>query len=536
MSSRADVARLIKLSPVRLRAKQSDASRSSTSSPVVAVFAEDARVVADLRLPPARPGGADRHVDVVALPSIADVNAIAALAHSLANRTVVIFASSDLRLPHARDIAARFAAHAAAIGIVTAAHDAPDLPARIAHELAAAQARALPPTATEPPHAIAPATTAMDQPTAQAIVAQARALLARRLSETPAFIDTLVFWSLAAWAHARFDVSPRLILDARDPRADHARALRLLRWLAPAPRLVSRTIAVHVLPLIARERPTLLLDDAAGAMLLRRDMRALIAAGARADGTFLLSRTRHDARSDFHPCAAPLALATTFAPPDEILTHAIVLPMAPNLTLSTDARDNIGAPPPEALALRPALQSLAAWAAHDTRAPNLPPFLSAAARDTWLPLFTLAQTIGGDAPARIRAAASQLDAPDYLVGDTTPLALLRDIRAAIGIDTDADVPSKQIIDELTRVAESPWSRCDFGAPLSARGLARRLARFDLKPKVFHVKDGDGERLFTVRGYRGVALVGAFARYLADPVAIGVLSAMPAKPVGQDPPD
>lgn len=521
MSSRADVARLIKLSPVRLRTKQSDASRS-TVAPVVAVFAEDARLVADLRLPPRAPGGAERTVDVVALPSIADAHALHRLARSLAGRAVVIFASSELRARHARDLIATFAEHAAAIGVVAAAHTAPNIAALIAEELAAAGARALPASPTEPPRAVAPYAGAMDQPAAQSVIAGARTLLARHLTESPAFLDTLVFWSLAAWAHERFDVSPRLVLHARDPRADHARALRLLRWLTPAPRLVSRTIAVHVLPLIARERPTLLLDDAAGAMLFRRDMRALIAAGARADGTFLFARSRH-ARSDFQPCAAPLALATAIAPPDDIVTHAIVLPMAPNLALAHDARETVGAPPPEALSARAALQSLATWAAQNAGAPSLPPFLSPAARDTWLPLFTLAQAIGGDAPARVLAAASQFDAPDYLVADMSPLALLRDIRAAIGVDTETDFPSRHIIDELTRVAEGPWSRCDFGAPLSPRGLARRLARFDLKPKVIHMKDGYGERLFTVRGYRGAALAGAFARYLADPVAIGVLA-------------
>lgn len=537
MSSRADVARLIKLSPVRLRAKQSDASRSTSSSPVVAVFSEDARAAHDLRLPPLRPSGAERGVDVVVLPAITDKNALTTLTRQLANRAVVIFVSSDLRLLHARDIAAKFAAHTAAIGIVTAAPDAPDLLARIAQELDAAHARALPPTASEPPRAIAPLDAAMDQPTAQDIIAQTRTLLARHLTESAAFIDTLIFWSLAAWAHARFDVSPRLILHARDPRADHARALRLLRWLTPVPRLVSRTIAVHVLPLIARERPTLLLDDAAGAMLFRRDMRALIAAGARADGTFLTARTRNG-QSAFHPCAAPLALATTLAPPPEILTHAIVLAMAPNLTFANGAREEIGAPPAEVLSLRAALQSLAAWAAQTASAPELPPFLSAAARDTWAPLFTIAQSLGGDAPARMLAAASQFDAPDYLVADTSPLALLRDIRAITGIDTDADVPTKHLIDELQRTPESPWAQCDWGAPLNARGLARRLARFGLKPKVIHMRanDGHGERQFTIRGYRGQALVQAFARYLADPVAIGVLAQASAPPPAESPPD
>lgn len=230
MSSRADVARLIKLSPVRVRSRQSGASDvASLSTPVVAVFAEDARLVADLRLPPLKAARAERHVDVVILPSIADTHALTRLARSLAHRAVVIFASSDLRAAHARTLGATFAEHVAAIGIVATTHTAPNIATLIAEDLAAAQARALPPSASDQPRAIAPTTTAIDRTTAQAIVADARALLARYLTETPALIDTLIFWSLAAWGQ-RFDIAPRLILHARDPRADHARALRLLRY------------------------------------------------------------------------------------------------------------------------------------------------------------------------------------------------------------------------------------------------------------------------------------------------------------------
>ncbi|MEQ1866193.1 MAG: hypothetical protein ABL996_16270, partial [Micropepsaceae bacterium] len=162
------------------------------------------------------------------------------------------------------------------------------------------------------------------------LVEHARALIGRYLSEPPAAVDTLVFWCLHAWTHARFGVSPRLILHGRDPRADHGRALRLLRWLTPGPRLVSRATAATVLELLAHERATLLLDDAANAILLRRDMRVLIAAGARQDGMFLVQRGRRK-ESAFRRCAAPLAIATSLPPPEAVLAHAIVLPMAPAL-------------------------------------------------------------------------------------------------------------------------------------------------------------------------------------------------------------
>jgi Protein of unknown function (DUF3631) len=350
-----------------------------------------------------------------------------------------------------------------------------------------------------------------------ALVDRARALVARYLAEPPAAIDTVVFWCLHAWTHSRFDVSPRLILHGRDPRADHARALRILRWLVPNPRLIVRTTSLHVLDLLAHEAATLIFDDAAQAILARRDMRALIAAGARRDGMFLTRRAKSGAA--FRPCAAPLALATAQAPPRDVLAHAIVLAMTPALIDDGHARPSIGEPPAEALALSAAFQAFAERLANqELLAPNLPSFLSAAARETWTPLFALARAVGGDAEAAIRAAASQFAAPEHLEPPTSPLALLRDIRRLVGIDGQP-VSSTLLVELLTRDSDSPWVACDWGTKLTPRGLAQRLARFDLKPHVIFPPNAAA-----FRGYKAETLMNAFARYLDDPVASALLRA------------
>jgi hypothetical protein len=259
----------------------------------------------------------------------------------------------------------------------------------------------------------------------------------------------------------------------------------------------------------------LLFDDAAHAILARRDMRALIAAGARCDGHFLVRRAKGGA--PFRPCAAPLALATARAPPEDVLAHAIVVPMAPALIDDGRMRPVIGEPPAEALALRDAFQAFAERLANqELVAGDLPSFLSAAARETWAPLFALARAVGAEAETAIRAAASQFATPDHLEPPTSALALLRDIRRLVGID-DQPVSSLGLVDELTRHPDSPWVACDWGAKLTPRGLAQRLARFDLKPQVIHPVNGP-----SFRGYKAEALVNAFARYLDDPVAIALL--------------
>ena len=349
------------------------------------------------------------------------------------------------------------------------------------------------------------------------LIERARALIARHLAAPPAAIDTLIFWCLHAWAPPRFDVSPRLILHGRDARADHARALRVLSWLTPKARLIARATSYSVLDLLAQERATLLFDDAANAILGRRDLRALIAAGARRDGMFL-GRRAPGKQTPFRSCAAPLAIATARPPPDDVLTHAIVVPLTPALVDGGAERPPIGEPPDDALALHAAFEALSRRLANEQLAPTapLPPFLSAAARETWTPLFAFAQAIGPEADAAVRAAASQFASPEHLEPPTSPLALLRDIRRLTGID-DQPVSSTRLVEQLTRDLDSPWVACDWGSRLTPRGLAQRLARFDLKPQVIHTNNGP-----SFRGYKAEALVNAFARYLNDPVAIAVL--------------
>jgi Protein of unknown function (DUF3631) len=231
-----------------------------------------------------------------------------------------------------------------------------------------------------------------------------------------------------------------------------------------------------------------------------------------------LARRMAGKKTPFRSCAAPLALATCFAPPGDILTHAIVVPMAPALTVGGAERAAMAEPPDEARALRTAFQTFAARLANRQLAPTapLPPFLSATSRETWAPLFALAQALGGEAEAAVLAAASQFASPEHLEPPTSALALLRDIRRIAGIDGQP-ASAKFLIDELTRDPDSPWAASDWGCKLTPRGIAQRLARFDLKPQILNPPNAA-----PFRGYKAEALLTAFARYLDDPVARAVL--------------
>jgi hypothetical protein len=444
---------------------------------------------------------------IVGLPAFwpADEDgALAPLLRKLASRAVVVWAESGAEglrraLRHAEMSAVQ---GARAVGVFNPGFQ-PDRPSGVAAEVAVqvagvlhdAHARALPAQGRLVGRAVLPWTAPVD---AAAMFGALRAFIGRHLAEADEALDTIALWCLHTWCALDFNLSPRLVLQANDARADHAQALRLIGWLTPSPLLVSRAIAAHLLPAIAAEQPTLLIDDVAGGMLYRRDMRALLAAGAHPDGTFLSQRTKRNPAGTI-ACFCPAAIATTVVLPDDLRARSVVVPMVP--APAGRARAALGDPPAEVLALRAQMQAFAA------SIETLPE--GGVARATWQPLLSLAALIG--TPIAERAAGAMVRLSRAAPPPASNLALLADIRAIFGVDpAAARIPTAQMIDKLAGDPELAWASARRGRKIDARDLAERLAHFGVRPVSLRMPDGA-----IVRGYRGDDLAEAFARYLPD---------------------
>jgi hypothetical protein len=439
----------------------------------------------------------------------------------LAERAVVIWPETDDGgLARAHRHAQLFArAGATAVGVVSHAPDiTKPLPAnmpkfafrdRADAALAAAKALALPALAGRGVRAVAPWPERTDL---ARLFADTCAFLSRHLAEPRPAIETIALWSLHAWgARAEtklFDLSPRLILRAVDPRADHARALRLIAWLTPAPLLVSRAVAAHLLPVIHDERPTVLIDDVTGGTLYRRDMRTLIAAGAHRDGMFLTRRSK-SIESGRGFCFAPTAIATASVLPEDVRALAVAVPMTPAPPGDPRPRINLIDPPDEVLALRAHMQAaIGALLKDRPSAAAAPSTLGPRAAENWHPLLTLAQCIGADVAARAAEAAVQFSAS--APPPASNLALLRDVRDLCAVGGQSRITSHDMLEKLVADPDRPWATVFRGRPLNPRTLAERFATFGLRPRVVRKPDG-----VYARGYYGEELVDAFARYLSD---------------------
>jgi hypothetical protein len=444
-----------------------------------------------------------------------DAAEVSRVLRKLKGRAVVVWPDpADDGFALARGHAAMIAdAGATAVGIVRTREGYTANDARVCADAALrdALACAVPAQGARAGRAVVPWPDAID---AGAMFGAARGVLARYLAEPATTLDALVLWALHAWcvraggdAHAPFEISPRLVLAANDARADHARALRLIGWLTPAPLIVARTVAAHAVRALATEQPTLLIDDVAGGMLYRRDMRTLIAAGAQRDGLFLGAATKRN-RSGRMACFAPTAIATAAVLPDDLRVRAIVVPMMP--APAARARAALGDAPDDVLLLRAQMQAFAVATPVDLLAAEalMPRAFGTASRENWAPLVAIAQAIGAACARRAVAAAQTLQA-----GDPAPasnLALLADIRALVPMGEGQGLATAHIIERLTADTERPWAVIRRGRKLDARELADRLRTFGVRPVTLRL----GDDAFA-RGYRAADLRDAFDRYLTD---------------------
>ena len=164
---------------------------------------------------------------------------------------------------------------------------------------------------------------------------------------------------------------------------------------------------------------------------------------------------------------------------------------------------------PEAAALR---ERCEAWGAQHVEAlaahrPDLLGLFNRAA-EVWWALLAIAEQAGGDWEARARDAAREFasggdgtdDVPDQV-------QLLLDIQDAF--EDKSVISTEGLLAKLNDLDESPWGSRRKGEGLDARGLARMLRPFKVKPK--QVRIGDGTR----KGYHVDQFEDAFARHLPE---------------------
>ena len=284
--------------------------------------------------------------------------------------------------------------------------------------------------------------------------------------------------------------------------------------------------------MVDRKQPTLLLDEMDNYPFdERRDAVSVLNAGYKQGATVPRCNERGDLNEFSVFCPKAYAGLDTRAIVPALLSRSITLRMEKK---TADERVDAWIAPlvaSEAEALREHCEQSAERHVEELKGhqPDLLGLTNRAA-EVWWALLSIAEHAGRDWPARARQAVQAFASG----GDDTDerpeqVQLLLDIRAAF--DGHEAISTANLLAYLNALDESPWGARRRGEGLDARGLARMLRPFRVRPRSVRAEGGS-------KGYRFEQFEDAFSRHLQAPLypAQAAQAAQAASGLERDVPD
>lgn len=344
-----------------------------------------------------------------------------------------------------------------------------------------------------------------------------------------------VLWIAHTHLLDHFDTTPRLAVLSPEPGSGKTRVQEVLELVVPDPMATFNVSAAVLYRSMAEDddgnmrRPTVLLDEAdtifgPRASKDHEDLRGFINSGYRRGA--MAQRCAMYGRKvviETFPSFAAVCIAGLDDLPDTIMTRSVVIRMqrrAPGEQVESFRRRLIE---PVGHLLREQISTWASTLNLSESFPDLPVGVEDRNADCWEPLVAIADAAGGDWSHRARQAASHFVEVGKDNSQSLNLRLLADLRTVFNNHPKDDrlhiplggiehMSTVDILAALVALDESPWSDLRGGHPLDARGLSRRLHKYQVKPAQIRIGDKN------LRGYRREDLHDVWNRYLPPVVS------------------
>lgn len=335
---------------------------------------------------------------------------------------------------------------------------------------------------------------------------------------TAAARTAVTLWAAHCHALDAFESTPRLALLSPEKGSGKTRTLEVLDLLVPTPMHTVNMSAAALFRQVADKQPTLLMDECdtyLGWKVAEKheELRGLVNAGHRR-GAVAYRVRKESLKVDEFPAFAAAALAGIGDLPDTIIDRSIVVRMKRRALSEKIVPFRHREAWPEGDALRARLATWTEKRLDQLKAarPELPAGIVDRAADVWEPLFVIATEAGADWLDKARAAAVEINAERAAADPSLGVQLLRDLHAIFEPQDEDNLASTVLVEKLCELEESPWGDLR-GRPLDARGLARRLRAFEIRP---HPVRTPGR---VAKGYNITDFFDAWQRYLP----VGALS-------------
>ena len=326
--------------------------------------------------------------------------------------------------------------------------------------------------------------------------------------------NAVALWTLHTHVVEAFESTPRLAMLSPEKGSGKTRTLEVLDLLVPEPMHAVNLSAAAMFRMIqSKGRVTLLLDECdtyLGPRVAKdhEELRGLINAGHRR-GAVAYRCVGEPTKMQVveFPAFACVALAGIGDLPDTVLDRSIVVKMrrrAPNERVEELRARKVRGPGGE---LRERIEAWAESALDDLAGaePNMPTGIVDRPADVWEPLIAIGDSAGSEWGKRAREAAVSINQDRLEADPSLGVKLLTDIRRIFEQRETDRVFTSDLVTALCELEESPWGDLR-GKEIDARGIARRLRPYDIRPK--QIRDGESRK-----GYDRGEFLDAWSRYL-----------------------
>ncbi|HVS87097.1 MAG TPA: DUF3631 domain-containing protein [Candidatus Acidoferrum sp.] len=340
--------------------------------------------------------------------------------------------------------------------------------------------------------------------------------LRRFIVMSPAQAYVLAIWIVHTHSLDAADVTGYLSITLAEKRSGKTRLLEVLELLVAEPWLTGRVTAAVLVRKIDAVRPTLLLDESDTA--LRDDseygdvLRGVLNLGYRRGGVVSCCVGAAE-KLDFHDFSVfgAKAIAGIGSLPDTVADRSFSIRLqgrAPDELVESFRRSEIV---PEAVGLRDQIAGWASKIVETLKASKPEPLAELGDRQNEIAasLLAIADAAGGDWPQRARTALLEIFRDCTVRDESLRVRLLADIRVVFDEGGSQHISTPVLLEHLNANDNAPWCESTHGKPLTARGLARMLAPFEIRPEHFR----EGAR--TIRGYTRASFRDAWERYCSS---------------------
>ena len=294
---------------------------------------------------------------------------------------------------------------------------------------------------------------------------------------------TVALWVMFAHTHEVAANSPILAVESPEKRCGKTTLLSIVADFVPVPLPAANISPAALFRSVEKFRPTMLIDEGDSFLRDNEDMRGILNSGfTRASAVVIRCDGEQNDPTPFSTWC-PKLIALIGKLPDTLQDRSIVVTLRRKL-----ANENV-----ERLSRnhRPALHELRAkcarWALDHLTGlmhadPAMPKGLNDRGEDAWRPLLAIADAVGGEWPDLARQAAVGLSAVGRKDDDQASAGVMLLAHIRVVFEGKREIGSTQLAEVLNANEEWPWGEWRQGKPISPRGVARMLARYEIKPK------------------------------------------------------